>query len=123
MADTYLQEILARRYDEFTPVGGIPACSPSTTPSSNIGLDGEIRQTFDDVDDFHGLDEIPPLDILGNPLTEYSGYRVQGAIAYLTPSEVTDLDLDDPTDAKRVTVTVTPPSRSPLSISTLVANF
>ena len=123
LAQSYVEEIMARRYDEATPLGGVPPCSPATLPCTGIGADGEGRTGFDDVDDYHGLDEQPPLDSEGVPRADYAGYRVQVAVAYLTPAQVGDFALDDPTDAKRITVRVTPPGKSAMAFSMLRANY
>ncbi len=52
-----MEEILAKNFDESTPVGGVPACAPATTPctaSGGLGIDGtETRISFNDVDDYH----------------------------------------------------------------------
>jgi MSHA pilin protein MshD len=49
-AQSKLDEIIALKYDEATPTGGIPACSLCTnTPDSN----------YNDVDDFHGWSDTP----------------------------------------------------------------
>ena len=123
LAKAYLEEIGARRYDETTPVGGVPPCSPSTTACSALGNDGEARSQFDDVDDYDGLDESPPLDAQGNPRTGYPGYRVQISVAYANAAQIAAFNLDDATDAKLITVTVTPPGSSPVDFPVLRTNF
>lgn len=123
LAESYLEEISARRFDEATPLGGIPACAPATTPCSAIGTDGESRDQFDDIDDYDGVDDLPPLDINGNPRANYAGYRVQVAVDYINAAQVTALGLDATTDAKLVTVTVTSPAQSPMQFSMLRTNF
>lgn len=46
-----LDEILARKYDENTPTGGVPACDSSAGDACvGINPDGD----FDDVGDYHG---------------------------------------------------------------------
>lgn len=122
LAEAYMEEIMARRYDEATPLGGVPPCSPATVPCGAPGVEGEARSAFDDLDDFHGLDEAPPLDVNGDPLSRYAGYRVQVSVDYLSIAQVTELGLDDPTDGKLVMVTVTPPGRSPMSFPLLRTN-
>jgi len=64
-------------------MGGVPPCSPATVPCTAVGIDGESRAEFDDVDDFDGLDEQPPLDVNGNPRAEHANYRVQISADYL----------------------------------------
>lgn len=124
LAEAYLEEAAARRYDEAAPAGGVPPCSAATVSCSTIGPDaGETRGTFDDVDDYHGLSETPPLDAQGNVRTAFASYRVDMTVRYLTAAEVAALGVDDTTDAKHVSVTVVPPGRSPQTFSQLRANF
>ena len=67
------------------------------------------------MDDFNGVDDLPPLDLNGVARVEYAGYRVQVSVAYVNMSLVTSLGLDATTDAKLVTITVTPPGHSSLA--------
>ena len=124
LAESYLEEIMARRFDEATPLGGVPPCAPTTVACSAVGVDGEARTEFDDVDDYHGVDDSPPLDVNGNPRLEYAGYRVQVTVAYLDALQVSALGLDASTDAKLVTVRVTPPGvGSAMEFPMLRTNF
>ena len=125
LAESYMEEILGRRYDEQSPSGGAPACSTSTTACSPAGAfnDGEARAQFDDVDDYDGLIEQPPRDVDGNPRPDYDSYRVAVSVAYATPAQVAQLGLDAATDAKLVTVTVSTPESGPMSFSALRGNF
>ena len=124
LAEAYLEEATARRFDEATPAGGVPPCSLATSACGAIGPEaGESRPTFDDVDDYDGLDEAPPQDAQGNPRTAFSNYRVTMAVRYLDAAEVADLGVDATTDVKHVTVTIIPPGRSPQTFTQLRANF
>lgn len=123
LAQSYVEEIKARRYDEAAPVGGVPPCAPAAVPCSAVGADGEIRAQFDDVDDYDGLDEQPPLDPDGNPRSDYERYRVQVRVAYLDASQVAAFGLDDTSDAKLITVAVTPPGEAVMSFPMLRANY
>lgn len=124
LAESYLEEIMSRRFDEMTPSGGVPPCSLATTACSvALGSDGESRSNFDDVDDFNGVDDQPPLDAQGLPRSEYSSFRVEVSVAYASAAQVASLGLDNPRDAKLVTVTVTPPGSSPLRFPMLRGNF
>lgn len=123
LAESYMEEILARRYDEAAPVGGVPPCAPAAVPCSAAGSDGESRARFDDVDDYHGLDEQPPLDVDGNPRSDYASYRVQVSVVYADAAQVAALGLDDPSDAKLITVRVTPPGEGPMAFSVVRANY
>ena len=123
LAESYIEEITARRYDENTPLGGVPPCAPATLACSIPGPDGEPRAAFDDVDDYDGLDESPPRDADGGVRAGYEGYRVQVQVTYASVAQITALGLDDSTDAKLVTVTVTPPMASSMSFPVLRSNY
>jgi len=123
LAQSYIEEIMARRYDENSPLGGVPPCSLATVACSAVGNDGETRATFDDVDDYHGLDESPPRDADDAVRAGYTGYRVQVQVAYADAGQIAGLGLDDTTDAKVITVTVTPPVASPMSFPVVRGNF
>jgi len=52
IAQAQLDEILARKFDENTPVGGVPACGSSGAPVClGVSPDGD----FDDVGDYSGF--------------------------------------------------------------------
>jgi MSHA pilin protein MshD len=123
LAESYIEEIMARRYDEAAPLGGVPPCSPATVACSAVGADGETRSEFDDVDDYDGVDDLPPLDVNGNPRAEYAGFRVQVSVAYADAGQVAALGLDATTDAKLVTVIVTPPGQSDMSFPIVRGNY
>lgn len=107
LGQAYLEEILTKRFDENTPVGGQPACT-STTCSAVLGADaGETRALFDDVDDYHGLNETPSENALGVIRPEYSSYQVTVSVSYA------GVELGRPAaTVKRINVTVTPPGES-----------
>lgn len=124
LAQAYFEEISAKRYSETTPAGGIPACSAATTACGPLGSDaGESRTTYDDIDDFDGLLDTPPRDALGNLRSGYESYSVSIAVRYLSPAEVSALGFDDPTDAKRISVQVTPPAQGPEEFVAVYGNF
>ena len=75
------------------------------------------------MDDYDGVDDSPPVDVLGNPLTEYAAYRVQVSVAYADAAQVAAYGLDDATDAKVVTVTVTPPGGTPIRYPLVRSNY
>jgi MSHA pilin protein MshD len=124
LAASYLEEIVGRRYDETTPQGGVPPCSPATAACSSVmGPEGETRAEFDDVDDYNGVDDFPPLTAQGTPRTEYASFRVQVSVDYVTPAQVAQLALDTTADAKLITVTVLPPDGSPMHFPLLRGNY
>ncbi|WP_207060641.1 prepilin-type N-terminal cleavage/methylation domain-containing protein [Motiliproteus sp. SC1-56] len=128
LAEAYSDEILGKRFDERTALGGVPACvgigasAGQCTPAADFGAAlaeeaGETRASFDDLDDFHGLDE-SPRSAEGTPLAQYAGYGVRVSVHYAG----SELGLD-PFDAKAVTLTVTPPGQAPLVFSFYRGNF
>jgi len=125
LAESYMEEILARRYDEHSPLGGPPPCSTTTVACSAPAAfgDGETRAEFDDVDDYDGLVEQPPLDVYGNPRADYDSYRVAVSVAYADAAQVASLGLDTATDAKLVTVTVSTPEGGAMTFSAWRGNF
>jgi len=124
LGQAYLEEILTKRFDENSPVGGVPACSPTTTVCGAIGVEaGESRGLFDDVDDYDGLDESPPVDSQNNVRQNYAGYRVAVTVSYLTPALQSAYSLDGVTDGKLISVTVSPPTGTPLVVSVYKGNF
>jgi MSHA pilin protein MshD len=143
LGQSYLDEILGKRFDERTRNSGIPPCRASAPPArqctveGSFGPDGgEIRQRFDDVDDYHGLDEgngqVDSLqDAEGNPRSGYDNFRVQVDVRYINvgvgEEEETlgvNNELDDEYDAKFITVTVSTRSAgSDIIFSAYKANF
>lgn len=116
LANTYMDEILRKRWDESVPFGGgcvetgstycdtrcatyiYPACGSclldvptascvapiATVPPAPPGPDpAEIRASFDDIDDYNGLADAPPVDASGTPIAGYAGYSV--TVSVTTP--------------------------------------
>ncbi len=119
LAQSYLDEILGKRFDEQSSPRGIPPCRTNCTDAIDFGPDSEVRARFDDVDDYDGLvegeGEANPLqDSEGNPRTGYENFRVEISVRYMdigASGEEENLavaanDLDDNEDAKLITVTV-----------------
>ena len=125
LAEAFIAEILARRFDEHSAPGGVPACSAATTPCSaaNAFADGEARANFDDVDDFDGLDESPPLDATGAVRSGFERFRVQVAVTYATAAERTAFGLDAAGDAKIIQITVTPPGSAAQPFTVVKGNY
>jgi MSHA pilin protein MshD len=110
MAQSQLDEVLSRKFDENTPTGGVPVCG-SGDPCAGIGLDlGEDLSaiaTLDDVDDFHLYQDIP-------------------AVGYTREVSVVSAGIDfgvDNEQAKRITVTVTSPQGIAMSLASYRFNF
>ncbi|HEX4909838.1 MAG TPA: prepilin-type N-terminal cleavage/methylation domain-containing protein [Permianibacter sp.] len=124
LGQAYLEEILSKRFDENNGLGGVTRCGETGQPAcaSSLGPDsGESRQTFDDVDDYHGLDETPPQNALGETESRYDGFRVQVAVVY-GGSDFSAWGLTA-ADSKRITVTVTAPIGGQFVFSAHRGNF
>lgn len=142
LAQAYLDEILGKRFDENTRDSGVPPCRNSAGStrlcSAVLGPEsGETRATYDDVDDFDGLDEGAGAldsslrDALGNARAGFDNFRVSVSVRYIAvgagESEA-DLtvanELDDAQDAKLITVSVSRRSlRDSVQFSAYKSNF
>lgn len=123
LAQLYLDEILAKSYDDNTPVGGLPhVAAPSC---AGLGPDsGEsARIDFDDVDDYHGTDDSPPVSLIGALDASYASYRVAVTVTCDNGASGPVVSASAPNHAKKVLVTVTPPSQSPMSFAVYKGNF
>jgi len=124
LTQAYLDEILAKKFDDQTPLGGgqvLVAASPCT--ASN---EGQARLLFDDVDDYHGVTDAPPvLTDTGVDMSRYANYQVDITVAcagtQLGSSNASLLT--DNTLAKRITVSVSVPSGEVRNVSVYKGNF
>lgn len=148
LAQAYLDEILSKKYDERSRNSGIPPCVDPMLAGRNctaaLGLNGSesARTSFDDVDDYDGLDEglsSSPTAILrdaqGDPRTGYDNFRVQVSVRRIDVStteqftQVLPATLannpvpDDSFDAKLITVTVSDGSDEGIDFSAYKSNF
>jgi MSHA pilin protein MshD len=132
LAQSMMNEILARRYDENSAqIGSLRCGETNADECTNIGNcedpnnwveEGNAnREAFDDVDDFHcykvtgefitNIDGIELNDV-------YSGFTVDVTVQYAGA----DLALDA-TNAKLITVTVTPPKGDKVVYASYKANY
>jgi MSHA pilin protein MshD len=120
LAQAYLEEIQLKRYDENSPAGNSLRCNSPTASacSTTLTSDGESRSGFDDVDDYNGLNDSPPQDVLGNNRADFNRFSVSVAVSYAG----TDLGLALQ-DMKRIQVTVTAPDNSQYVFSQYKGNF
>lgn len=121
-----LEEIISKRFDEATPVGGVPACTTTCTAESAFGQEGETRDEFDDVDDYHDYcspvalrdsrDQTPP---------DFTGFLMSVCVTYDGDYDGTGNDGD--TRAKLITVEITAPPGSglgaPIAFSAYKGNY
>ncbi len=117
LAQAYLDEILSKKYDNDTPLGGIPATASINCGS--LGPDGgETRAQFDDVDDYNGLSDKPPKLVTNINMAGYADYTVSVAVVCAGG----DVSLSN-SNAKRITVTVLSPNNTSMPFSVYRGNF
>lgn len=97
LARTLMSEVTQESYVD--PDGGL-VLSPEV---------GETRTTYDDVDDYNGLNQSPPRDRNNAILSDFSSWRWQAAVSYMDAS-LLNVVLGSDTGIKRITVTVTSPT-------------
>ena len=121
LGQAYLEEIIHKRFDENSPAGNSLRCNQPSGPLCG-GIANEEgagnRSLFDDVDDYHGLDDQPAQDAFGNNRVGFNGYRVTVSVSYAGG----DLGLAAQ-DLKRVEVTVYTPEGNNLVFSQYKGNF
>ena len=121
LAQVYLDEILSKNYDHATPVGGVPFVAAPSCLASYLGPDStETRAVFNDVDDYDGLADSPPVSLTGSLDSSYNDYSVAITVACDTGDLVAASGTNH---AKKIVVIVTPPNESPVSFSAYKGNF
>lgn len=153
LGQALMDEILSRRWDENSPVGGGPVCTgeggagrgtttygtPIATCPDPSALNrnatavpgaeaGENRQSYDDVDDYASM--APEVDNFTDQAGvgfTYTGYSRSVAVDYVA-SNRTSIDENTPsagstTDTKRIRVTVGNPLGEQVVFLSLVCNF
>ena len=114
LAQIYMDEILGRRYDEATPVGGVPKAS-----GCNVSTEEADRADYDDVDDYNAITDAPPENAEGDSLgADYDNFRISVSIQ-CAGAEV-GLAGDD---AKRIDLAITDPIGQIYSFSVYRANY
>lgn len=93
LAEQLLSEILAQNYVE-------PDELPLFGPELSELLS---RETYDDVDDYHGWDRSPPQDRSGAALEGFAGWRRRVTVEFVDPAQPSGTTLTD-RRAKRITV-------------------
>lgn len=113
LAQAYLDEILAMRYAETSPLGGgrILSCDVDGAEAGETS-----RSLFDDVDDYHDLTETA--DFLDADATSnYTGYSIVIAVECVGPTNVVS------TNSKLIAITITSPTNQSLVFSVLRADL
>ena len=124
LAQLYLDEVLSKKYDENTPVGGVPAAggagAPALTACGSLGSEaGEVRATYDDVDDYDGLADSPPVAINGALDSSYGNYSVSIVVV----CDGTAASVNGNQHAKKVKITVTPPAQDAMDFYAYKGNY
>ena len=96
LAEQLLAEVLEHRYDD-------PDETPSFGPEASES--GGTRDVFDDVDDFNGWDQTPPVDRDGTTLANSTGWRRTVDVAYVPTNDMTGVSGSDQ-GLKRITVNI-----------------
>ncbi|ROQ30832.1 prepilin-type N-terminal cleavage/methylation domain-containing protein [Gallaecimonas pentaromativorans] len=126
LGQSLLNSILARRFDQQSPLSG-RRCDDTGTPpvpacSSTLGPDSEPSwHDYNDVDDFNGLSlsGAQVVDNLDPSLADiYNQYRVQVTVVY----DGAALGLDN-RQAKRINVAVTTPEGNDIVFSAYRGNW
>ena len=118
LSQAYLDEVLAMKFDYQTPSGGgVVSAGQNPCTYSN---DGQSRELYDDVDDYNGVSDSPPVLIDSTiDMSRYTNYQVDIAVICAG----TELGLDDDNMAKRITVTVSVPSGESRSVAIYKGNY
>ena len=128
LGQSYLEEMLGKRFDEVSQPGNALRCGETGGPgpcSATLGPDaGETVHTqFDDFDDYNGFQDgsatTAPTDQSGNPRPNYIGFIVTATVVYAG----TEMGLPDNTNAKRANITVTDPRGTQYVFSAYKTNF
>ncbi len=141
LGQALMDEILAKRWDENTPIGSGPigptteSARGLTVAASTIGRDGgEVvnnRTNWDDVDDYDGHTNTGTFRDQNNNTFTLTGYSRQVTVTYI-PSNSNPVEADNPagvtasaqaTDTKRVVVSVTSPLQETFNLVMVSCNF
>ena len=126
LATGLMDEIVAKKWDENSPLGGGNTTSPSSTLGPDPGETGRTR--YDDVDDYNGFTE-------SDTFTDQAGnsFNVEGVSREVTVDYIADsstaIDASSPpssatsTNTKRIVVKVTTPGGEEFSLVTVRCNY
>ena len=99
-----LDEILSRRFDENSPVGGVPACN-SSGATACLGITADAG--YDDVGDYNGYSN-----------SSDTGYTLTATVV----NAGTELGITN-TDARRITVTTQMPDGKRITLGAYKVNY
>ena len=113
LSQAYMDEILGKRFDEDTPIGGFP---PVT--SCNIATEEADRADYDDVDDYNAIANEAPASQTSSDFSDYVGYEVTVTVS----CDGGDLGVTN-TRAKRVTLLITDPRGQSMTFAAYKGNY
>lgn len=127
LAQSMMNEIQNKAFDENSDMaGGIIRCGESLAPSCSNSMgpeSGEARETFNDVDDYHGLTyyagEIE--NSQGQLLNPYASYEM--SITVCNDSDYNGICDANTNTAKKISIQITSPTGFTLDFSTYRVNF
>jgi MSHA pilin protein MshD len=125
LGQTYLDEILGKRFSEISQSGNQLRCGETGGPGacSTLGIDsGETAgapNTFDDVDDYNTLTNAAVLDQNGTPRSGYAGFLITVVVTYAG----IEVGFADNTNAKRIQITITDPRGQTYIFAAYKTNF
>lgn len=118
LGQAYMDEILPLKFDDQSPPGG-GQVDASASPC-NIGNEGQTRNQFDDVDDYHGIVNTPPALLQTSiDVANYQNYTVRVSVVCAG----TEINLPATHLAKRITVNVEGPTGDARTLSVYRGNF
>lgn len=128
LGQAILDEIMSKGFDHNSDFsGGALRCgetgAPACTDPILLGPEGEVRDQFNDVDDYHQLEvNFPTLeDALGTDLAErYPNFQFAVTVCYATAEGECEANI---TAFKRVTVTITTPLGQDFQFSAIRGNY
>ncbi len=122
LAQLYMDEILARSYDESSKVGG-GKVDATDFDCAFLGAESAetTRDDYDDVDDYHAITNAIPEDGGGNPLPGYDNFRISITVS-CAGDDISEMSLAN-SDAKRIDITITDPSNATYLFSAYRGNF
>lgn len=121
LGQSYLEEILGKRFAENSPPGNVTRCNPCDAIGIDPGETAGVQTTFDDVDDYNTLTpalNAQPLDQSGNVRAGYENFHVWVSVA----NDGASVGLNAG-DAKRIEVTILDPRGAQYIFSAYKTNF
>jgi len=124
VANAFMDEILRKRWDDNSPLGGgcvntgTALCASGPAPAG-IGNEEAARADWDDIDDFNAIsNQSPPQDSSGSDMPGYEGFTVS-----VTVSQPGAWNGVPAADVKRIEVQVTSNNGETISLSAWRVNF